>query len=309
MSKETAAGHRCMAAFTLAEICNGSTEGRQLCLQQGLHRSCSQLLTQADVMQHSDLKKWVCLCLSKLCEDFLWAKFVCLTETGHPQLYPLLLDCDPQVRAAAVLALGEMFGASSRLFDENSPEYGQVRGQIVQEGAAYQRPQSHASQAWSASQASPYQQQGYGGFPSSESFGGGSSVSESSGGLVFNDKAKQLIEIELMLAVQLLDSCADGSVMVRREAIIALSKFIFQPVHIDTVKVVVSELRKQGKGLGPQTWFLSPAQQHSLTVAVRDHLVDMGFDAAYSHAQFSSPLLIQRLTAGTGYWYNPNVDY
>ena len=35
---------RCMAAFVLAEICNGYGEGQQSCLQQGLHRSCTAMI-------------------------------------------------------------------------------------------------------------------------------------------------------------------------------------------------------------------------------------------------------------------------
>jgi hypothetical protein len=63
-------------------------------------------------MACSGLKKWISLCIVKLCEDFLWAKYLCLSEASHTQFYPLLLDPDATVRACALLALGEMFGAS-----------------------------------------------------------------------------------------------------------------------------------------------------------------------------------------------------
>jgi hypothetical protein len=36
------------------------------------------------------LKQWICLCLFKVCEDFPWAKYLCITEAGHTHLYPLL---------------------------------------------------------------------------------------------------------------------------------------------------------------------------------------------------------------------------
>eukprot|EP01035_Chromulina_nebulosa_P018908 gene18908-24711_t len=46
-------------------------------------------------------------------EDFVWAKYLCITEAGHTQLYPLLQHVDPIIRAAATLTLGENFGHPS----------------------------------------------------------------------------------------------------------------------------------------------------------------------------------------------------
>lgn len=111
-SKGMPANQKCLSAFVLAEICNQYREGQQTCLNLGLHRSCTSILSQPEVMESVNLKKWICLCLFKLCEDFPWAKYLCITETAHTQLYPLLIDLDPTVRTAALLALGEIFGAS-----------------------------------------------------------------------------------------------------------------------------------------------------------------------------------------------------
>jgi len=98
-----------MAAFTLAEICNGYQDGRQSCLEMGLHSICVAVALELSGQSNSDrsdncssLKVWICLCLCKLCEGNLWAKYFCITESGHTQLYPLLVDPDPKVRAAAV---------------------------------------------------------------------------------------------------------------------------------------------------------------------------------------------------------------
>ena len=101
-----------MSAFVLAELCNHYRDGQQTCLQQGLHRACTSVLSQLEVQNAPLLKRWICLCLFKFCEGFGWSKYVCLTENGHLPLYPLLEDPDATVRAAAILALGEMFGAS-----------------------------------------------------------------------------------------------------------------------------------------------------------------------------------------------------
>jgi regulator-associated protein of mTOR len=111
-AKETSSNQRCKAVYVLAEICNGFKEGQQTCLQQGLHRSCSSLLAQKEIPLSNDLKKWIALCIFKLCEHNIWAKYLLLTESGYTQLFPLLINEDPCVRAAAALALGEVFGAS-----------------------------------------------------------------------------------------------------------------------------------------------------------------------------------------------------
>ena len=42
--KDMPPAQRCMAAFVLAEICNGYREGQHSCLQQGLHRTCTGIL-------------------------------------------------------------------------------------------------------------------------------------------------------------------------------------------------------------------------------------------------------------------------
>lgn len=114
-SSEAPAAQRCMAAFVLAEICDGYIEGQQTCLHNGLHKVCTSIISEDSVLASPLLKKWTCLCLYKLCEEFRWAKYLCLTEANHNQLYPLLVDGDPTVRAATVLALGELFGASALL--------------------------------------------------------------------------------------------------------------------------------------------------------------------------------------------------
>jgi len=191
VSKEPPPSQRCMAAFVLAEICNNYREGQQTCLQLGLHRACTSILGSQDVQASSMLKKWVCLALFKLMEGFCWAKYVCLTEAGHTQLYPLLEDTDPTVRAAAVLAIGEIFGASDPRGD------GQDMGGT---GAAGERDRSM----------SEYQ---------------------------------QLKVAEQELAMQILESCTDGSVIVRREALIALSKFVTLPAHSVCVRLIAKEIK------------------------------------------------------------------
>jgi hypothetical protein len=190
-----------------------------VCLLQGLHRSCSQSLTCADVLASGDLKKWICLCLFKLCEDFPWAKYLCITETGHPQLYPLLNDADTSVRAASVLALGELFGSSLM-----SPP-------ITHHLSAQSPPRSANSSMNNLA------------MNSFNSLGNLSNPLFADHTANLTEQIKRLLETELLLAIQLLDSCTDGCVMVRKEAVTALNKFISLPVHVECAKIVVSELR------------------------------------------------------------------
>ena len=119
--KDMPPAQRCMAAFVLAEICNGYKDGQHSCLQQGLHRTCTGILKtfieasptpQAAVASgttpsgsrmpppatpyndagqydtwsssNSNCKLWISLCLYKLSEDFAYAKYLIFTEVSDP---------------------------------------------------------------------------------------------------------------------------------------------------------------------------------------------------------------------------------
>jgi len=212
-SKDQPEAQRCMAAFILAEICNGYRDGQQTCLQQGLHRLCTSILSSPEVIACSGLKKWISLCIVKLCEDFLWAKYLCLSEASHTQFYPLLLDPDATVRACALLALGEMFGASV------------LTGNMVnsEEQSGVDNPNIQAKKG----------------------NGFGISGSPMDANKNFTVEQRELMESELQLALQILINCTDASVLVRREAMIALSKFIILPTHIGCITLIASGLMQQ----------------------------------------------------------------
>uniref|UniRef100_A0A1J3E6Q8 Regulatory-associated protein of TOR 1 n=1 Tax=Noccaea caerulescens TaxID=107243 RepID=A0A1J3E6Q8_NOCCA len=52
--------------------------------------------------------QWLCLCLGKLWEDFLEAQVMGREENASEKLIPLLSEAQPEVRAAAVFALGTL---------------------------------------------------------------------------------------------------------------------------------------------------------------------------------------------------------
>lgn len=102
----TSSQQKVMAAFVLSVICNNNVPGQKGCLSQYLHKICSSLLADRD----DEVRKWMCLCLAKLWEGFDDAKRVAIDGNVTRLLYALLQDSDPQVRAAAVYALGTLVG-------------------------------------------------------------------------------------------------------------------------------------------------------------------------------------------------------
>lgn len=259
-SKDQPEAQRCMAAFILAEICNGYRDGQQSCLQQGLHRLCTSILSNPEVIACSGVKKWISLCIVKLCEDFLWAKYLCLSEASHTQFYPLLLDPDATVRACALLALGEMFGASV------------LTGNMVNSDDQTENLQIKKS-----------------------TFGNAGSPMDANKN--FNVEQRELMESELQLALQILINCTDASVLVRREAMIALSKFIVLPTHIACITLIAKGLMQQlnlknntniksdqvkhelddknglkSKSSNSSPWLLSEAQSEYIIESVQSYL-------------------------------------
>ncbi|DBA03474.1 TPA: hypothetical protein N0F65_002882 [Lagenidium giganteum] len=95
-----------MSAFILSVICNNFNQGQKSCLSQYLHKICSNLL----VDPNEDVRKWVCLCLAKLWENYEDAKRIAIDDKVPRLLGMRLHDERPEVRAAAAYALGTLIG-------------------------------------------------------------------------------------------------------------------------------------------------------------------------------------------------------
>ncbi|TMW63135.1 hypothetical protein Poli38472_002076 [Pythium oligandrum] len=95
-----------MAAFILSVICHNCPQGQRSCVQQYLHKICGHLLSDL----HDDVRKWMCLCLAKLWENFEDAKRIAIDERLPRLLSARLEDERPEVRAAAAYALGTLVG-------------------------------------------------------------------------------------------------------------------------------------------------------------------------------------------------------
>lgn len=268
--------HRCMSAFVLCEICNSFREGQQVCLNSGLHKTINQLITQPDVLASSMLKRWVSLCLGKLCEDFVLAKYMFMSEVGHLQFHQLLVDPCPLVRAAVVSSLGELFGASqgnltqginstaTPTYHGNSSALPMKQNSGLGSGMGMPPPLSADNYPFgmtrlpspgiigtnSSGRMPPpvpltalrsmgsLGAQGTTSNPDCQNPSPGSPLKATH----INRAAVEQLELrrsELQLALHILDRLNDGSAMVRREAVIALSKFFLVPIHWPCIKLVV----------------------------------------------------------------------
>eukprot|EP00727_Mastigamoeba_balamuthi_P000525 m51a1_g1047 putative regulatory-associated protein of mtor (1359) ;mRNA; r:748343-753586 len=98
---------RYMSAFILSVLVDGCRPAQEACLAAGLLPVCAKLLAEPDAM----LRKWAVLCLGKLWEGMGDAKWAAI-QMGvvDERLFKLLLDDAPEVRAAAVFALGTFIG-------------------------------------------------------------------------------------------------------------------------------------------------------------------------------------------------------
>ena len=109
---DVAPAHQSMAAFCLASIMDGYPRGQMACASTGLMGICSLYISTATTTDATPqlLLRWLCLCLGKLWEDMNDSQMEAM-EGGVPDtIAPLLQNprCDPEVRAAAVYALGNI---------------------------------------------------------------------------------------------------------------------------------------------------------------------------------------------------------
>ncbi|CAL0304399.1 unnamed protein product [Lupinus luteus] len=118
-SMEAYPEQRAMAAFVLAVIVDGHRRGQEACIEAGLIQVCLKHLqcsSPNDSQTESLFLQWLCLCLGKLWEDFTEAQTIGLQEDA-PSIYAhLLSEPQPEVRAAAVFALGTLLDVGFRSF-------------------------------------------------------------------------------------------------------------------------------------------------------------------------------------------------
>ena len=127
-SPQVPSEERAMAAFVLTVITDGHPKGQTVCAQSGLMQICLGHLPHAASPAGSPLfVRWLCLCVGKLWENFKSLQGEAFASGAAEAIAPLLAHPIPDVRAAAVYALGALIyvpPASDGLDEEGNQEAG-----------------------------------------------------------------------------------------------------------------------------------------------------------------------------------------
>ncbi|KAL5204746.1 hypothetical protein ABZP36_009617 [Zizania latifolia] len=127
---------RAMAAFVLAVIVDGHRIGQEACINSGLIDVCLRHLQPEnpnDAQKEPLLLQWLCLCLGKLWEDFPEAQLLGLQSNAPEIVIRLLSEPQPEVRASAVFALGNLVYIGTTSLnggDDDSDDDEKVRAEI-----------------------------------------------------------------------------------------------------------------------------------------------------------------------------------
>ncbi|KAI6015651.1 raptor N-terminal caspase like domain-containing protein [Pisolithus marmoratus] len=100
--------HKAMCAFILATVARDFYHGQTACWRERVFDSCFEKLKEADFL----LRQWSALCIAQIWEGNDEIKVYGVDRGTQDKLIPLLSDASPEVRAAAMYALGTFMGAS-----------------------------------------------------------------------------------------------------------------------------------------------------------------------------------------------------
>ncbi|XP_035914785.1 regulatory-associated protein of mTOR [Anopheles stephensi] len=106
--------HRTYAAFVLASIVHNFPNGQSSALQGQLVSIC---LDQLNDDSNPLLRQWLAICLGHLWQNYEQARWSGVRDNANEKLYPLLSDPHPEVRAAAVYALGTFISSVKQRSD------------------------------------------------------------------------------------------------------------------------------------------------------------------------------------------------
>lgn len=105
--------YRTMAAFVMSCIVRDYPLGQGVAYQANLIAHCLEQLDDSDPM----LRKWLAICLGTFWDNYENARWYGVRSCAHEKLYTLLDDPDPEVRAAAVFALGTFINCCTERTD------------------------------------------------------------------------------------------------------------------------------------------------------------------------------------------------
>lgn len=99
-----------LAAFVLSSIVHNFPLGQANALQGSLISICLVQLNDPNALH----RQWLAICLGHLWQNYDKARWSGVRDLAHEKLYPLLCDPVPEVRAAAVYALGTFISTQQK---------------------------------------------------------------------------------------------------------------------------------------------------------------------------------------------------
>ncbi|XP_016976713.1 LOW QUALITY PROTEIN: regulatory-associated protein of mTOR [Drosophila rhopaloa] len=108
--------HRTLSAFVLSSIVHNFLLGQTSALQGPLLSICLEQLNDGSWL----LRQWLVICLGMLWQNFEKARWSGARDLAHEKLYVLLRDSIPEVRAAAVFALGTFISSVTDRSEEQA---------------------------------------------------------------------------------------------------------------------------------------------------------------------------------------------
>ncbi|RWS22949.1 regulatory-associated protein of mTOR-like isoform X2, partial [Leptotrombidium deliense] len=105
--------HRTMAAFVMACIVHNHQAGQEAAMQGSLIAICLEQLNDPNPL----LRKWLAICLGLTWNNFETARWCGVRDIAHEKIIPLLSDPVPEVRTAAVYALGTFINSANERTD------------------------------------------------------------------------------------------------------------------------------------------------------------------------------------------------
>ncbi|XP_067126176.1 regulatory-associated protein of mTOR [Centruroides vittatus] len=107
------AEHRTMAAFVMSCIVHNYPSGQEAAMQGNLIAICLEQINDPNPL----LRQWLAICLGRTWSNFDAARWCGVRDSAHEKLYALLSDPVPEVRTAAVYALGTFINSSTERSD------------------------------------------------------------------------------------------------------------------------------------------------------------------------------------------------
>jgi regulator-associated protein of mTOR len=104
--------HKVYSVFVLSCLVDNYPSGQESAKQTSLIAMCTYLITEKNSRDYKNnlLRQWCCICLGLCWQNYPEAKWEGVRNKAHEHLIELITDPVPEVRAAAMFALGTYIG-------------------------------------------------------------------------------------------------------------------------------------------------------------------------------------------------------